>query len=113
MVWTGEGEKPAETPIKKYQRLNCEVRELLDEIKASAGDGGNLDRISLELEQLHSQLVRLRLDEVTGEAGHVIRGGDLSSARLLQQLKQIQVIIHINLHIRCVLILPSHEKYEH
>ena len=93
MVWTGEGEKPAETPIKKYQRLNCEVRELLDEIKTSAAgaDSGNLDRISLELEQLHSQLVRLRLDEVTGETGHVIRGGDLSSARLMQQLKLFQV----------------------
>ena len=25
MVWTGEPEKTEETPLKKYQRLNCEV----------------------------------------------------------------------------------------
>jgi len=25
VVWTGEPEKTEETPLKKYQRLNCEV----------------------------------------------------------------------------------------
>ena len=28
-----------ETPLQKYQRLNCEVRELLDDIQTVSSDG--------------------------------------------------------------------------
>ena len=42
ITWTGEDQgttealqQAKETPIQKYQRLNCEVRELLDEIDIS------------------------------------------------------------------------------
>ena len=63
VVWTGEPKKDEETPLKKYQRLNAEVRELLDDVKAASsarpGDA-SLDKVSLELEKLHCQLVKLR-----------------------------------------------------
>ena len=39
MVWSGEVNKEEEeTPVKKYKRLNCEVRELLDEIKSAKAE---------------------------------------------------------------------------
>ena len=84
--------------MKKYQRLNCEVRELLDDIKtakSSGSEGVSLDKVSLELEKLHRHLVSLRLEEVSGDDGraHVIRGGDVNSAKLMQQLKNFQVSI--------------------
>merc|ERR1719394_2074999 len=95
LVWTGEPKKEVETPLKKYQRLNCEVRELLDDIKtakSSGSEGVSLDKVSLELEKLHRHLVSLRLEEVSGDdgRGHVIRGGDVNSAKLMQQLKNFQ-----------------------
>ena len=98
MVWTGEPKKDEETPLKKYQRLNCEVRELMEEVRAAssggggAGGGASLDKVSVELEKLHCRLVQLRLEEVTGEeGGHLLGGGDIHTARLLQRLKQYQV----------------------
>ena len=98
MVWTGEPKKDEETPLKKYQRLNCEVRELMEDVRAasSAGGGGgagaSLDKVSVELEKLHCRLVQLRLEEVTGEeGGHLLSGGDIHTAQLLQRLKQYQV----------------------
>jgi len=34
IAWKGEeNTEEEETPVKKYQRLNCEIRELIDEIK--------------------------------------------------------------------------------
>ena len=100
MVWTGEPKKDEETPLKKYQRLNCEVRELMEEVRAAssggggggAGGGASLDKVSVELEKLHCRLVQLRLEEVTGEeGGHLLSGGDIHTARLLQRLQQYQV----------------------
>ena len=98
MVWTGEPQKDEETPLKKYQRLNCEVRELMEEVRAAssgeggAGGGASLDKVSVELEKLHCRLVQLRLEEVTGEeGGHLLSGGDIHTARLLQRLQQYQV----------------------
>ena len=100
VVWTGEPKKDEETPLKKYQRLNCEVRELMEDVRAasSAGGGGgaSLDKVSVELEKLHCRLVQLRLEEVTGaEGGHLLSGGDIHTAQLLQRLKQYQVIIKL------------------
>jgi hypothetical protein len=37
LVPGGEGDEK-ETPLQKYQRLNCEVRELLDDIQALTQD---------------------------------------------------------------------------
>ena len=82
--------------MKKYQRLNCEVRELMEDVRAasSAGGGTSLDKVSVELEKLHCRLVQLRLEEVTGaEGGHLLSGGDIHTAQLLQRLKQYQVMI--------------------
>lgn len=95
VVWTGEPKKDEETPLKKYQRLNAEVRELLDDVKAASsarpGDA-SLDKVSLELEKLHCQLVKLRLEEVTGDKnGHILNGGDVHSAKLMQQLAQFKL----------------------
>ena len=67
------GEK--ETPLQKYQRLNCEVRELLDELdlarKAeSDGSGGNpaqsLASVARQTAQLQEQLSKLKLEETLG-----------------------------------------------
>ena len=62
-MWTGEAEKEEETALKKYQRLNCEVRELMDDIKAAADSGSEdqagLAQVSLELEKMHSTLVQV------------------------------------------------------
>ena len=95
VVWSGEPKKDDETPLKKYQRLNAEVRELMDDVKeastAGAGDA-SLDKVSVELEKLHCHLVRLRLEEATGdEDGHLLKGGDVHSAKLMQQLKQFKL----------------------
>ena len=64
-MWTGEAEKEEETALKKYQRLNCEVRELMDDIKAAADSGSEdkagLAQVSLELEKMHSTLVQVIL----------------------------------------------------
>ena len=36
VVWRGENKpKEDETAVKKYQRLNCEIRELIEEIQVS------------------------------------------------------------------------------
>jgi len=70
VVWTGEPEKTEETPLKKYQRLNCEARELQDELLAaresqkSEISNATLENMSTQVELLHKQLVSLRLEEV-------------------------------------------------
>jgi len=94
VVWNGEPEKEKETPLKKYQRLNCEVRELLDDMKTATSSGSedaSLGKVSVELEKLHFQLVQLRLEDMTGDYNnHVLRGGDVHTAKLFNQLKQYQ-----------------------
>jgi len=70
VVWTGEPEKTEETPLKKYQRLNCEARELQDELVAARESqksdisNATLENMSSQVELLHKQLVSLRLEEV-------------------------------------------------
>ena len=90
VVWTGDPKKDEETPLKKYQRLNCEVRELMEEVRAAssggAGGGASLDKVSVELEKLHCRLVQLRLEEVTGAEGghgHLLSGGNIHTAHHL------------------------------
>jgi len=70
VVWSGEPEKTEETPLKKYQRLNCEARELQDELVAARESqksdisNATLETMSSQVEVLHKQLVSLRLEEV-------------------------------------------------
>ena len=49
LVWNGEPKKEEETALKKYQRLNCEVRELMEDIKGAAASGSenqdSLDKV--------------------------------------------------------------------
>jgi len=89
VVWTGEPDRAEQTPLKKYKRINCEVRELMDDIKncKSAAPEEGLDKVSVELEKLHQLLVQMRLEDVTGDQTKTLQaGGDPSAAKLLQQL---------------------------
>jgi len=75
IVWSGEDGQAAaeETPVKKYQRLNCEVRELLDQIaeakrsKSSGMEDHTLQGVNSQVENLHKVLMGLRLEEVLGQ----------------------------------------------
>ena len=82
VCWSGElelaGSGETETPVQKYQRLNCEVRELLEELDAAkegasakAQDGGSgaadgLTSVALKVSSLQEELTRLKLEEVLG-----------------------------------------------
>lgn len=73
IVWRGESnENEEEVPMKKYQRLNCEIRELLDEIKeAKSSNSSDLESSSLhnlarQVEVLHKCLLELRMEDVVG-----------------------------------------------
>lgn len=74
VVWSGESKTDhQETPVKKYQRLNCEVRELLEDItsakenKDSALEDHTLETIGGQVEMLHKHLLEMRLEDVLGE----------------------------------------------
>lgn len=74
VVWSGESKTDhQETPVKKYQRLNCEVRELLEDItsakknKDSALEDHTLETIGGQVEILHKHLLEMRLEDVLGE----------------------------------------------
>jgi hypothetical protein len=50
IAWSGEFElvppgTEKETPLQRYQRLNCEFRELLDDIQTITNDGKGEARI--------------------------------------------------------------------
>lgn len=75
-VGTNEGEP--ETLLQKYQRLNCEVRELLGEIEKAKEDGSDaiiggggkpgqsLAAIAMQTTQLQDTLSNLKLEETLG-----------------------------------------------
>jgi len=100
-VWTGEPSKEEqETPVKKYQRLNCEVRELLDEINTAkaANDSGiadaTLENMTGQLGLMHKQLLELRLEDVLGEETIHTMTDPQAAARkkLLSQLEQLKTV---------------------
>ena len=79
ITWTGEDQgttealqQAKETPIQKYQRLNCEVRELLDEIDTSmsqegeSSKGKSLVGVARQTAQLQEQLVACKLEDTMG-----------------------------------------------
>lgn len=88
-----EGEK--ETPIQKYQRLQCEIKELYDEInelKEKAKDDEDVksavDIIS-QVEQVGKQLESLKLEECLG-SDLVATLSDPQGTRLKQLMSQIE-----------------------
>jgi len=99
VVWSGEDTKEEEeTPVKKYKRLNCEVRELLDEIKSAkaAHDSGvadlTLENMTVQLGIMHKQLLELRLEDVLGEEVMHTMTDPQAAARkkLLAQLEELK-----------------------
>eukprot|EP00088_Acartia_fossae_P046679 TRINITY_DN5045_c0_g1_i7.p1 TRINITY_DN5045_c0_g1~~TRINITY_DN5045_c0_g1_i7.p1 ORF type:complete len:402 (+),score=74.65 TRINITY_DN5045_c0_g1_i7:55-1260(+) len=73
IVWNGEAkEEKEETPLKKYQRLNCEIRELLEEVNKTNAkkDLENSDlsvaALSQQVETLHRCLLDLRMEDILG-----------------------------------------------
>ncbi|XP_054264273.1 dynactin subunit 2-like [Macrosteles quadrilineatus] len=92
----GDGEK--ETPIQKYQRLQCEVKELLDEVanlKETAKDETNKQScivVGRHAQDLVQQLTEMRLEEQLG-VELVASLSDPQGAqikKLLSQLEQFQ-----------------------
>ncbi len=75
----GSGEE-SETPLQRYNRLNCEVNELWDEINAlkkqaadeeaagkKGGDGGgNLNAVAAKVGTLQDELSKMNLEETLG-----------------------------------------------
>jgi len=98
IVWTGEPPKEEETPLKKYQRLNCEARELQDELtqakdnKKSGISDGTLETMSGQVEILHKHLLQLRLEEVLGQQTLHTMTDPQAAARqkLLTQIEQLK-----------------------
>ena len=99
MVWSGEVTKEEEeTLVKKYKRLNCEVRELLDEIKSAKAehDSGvadlTLENMTVQLGIMHKQLLELRLESVLGEEVMHTMTDPQAAARkkLLSQLEELK-----------------------
>ena len=76
IAWTGDfelaGKDETETPEQKYQRLNCEVRQLLDDLdqlkESGAEKVGNQSLIGLakQTASLQDQLAGLKLEEYLG-----------------------------------------------
>jgi len=99
VAWSGEATKEEEeTPVKKYKRLNCEVRELLDEIKSTKAehDSGiadlTLENMTVQLGIMHKQLLELRLEDVLGEEVMHTMTDPQAAARkkLLSQLEELK-----------------------
>ncbi|XP_046597767.1 dynactin subunit 2 isoform X1 [Neodiprion lecontei] len=71
-VWELPGEGGTETPIQKYQRLQCEIKELYDEvnqIKESAKNDGDVKsavELASQVEQTGKQLDNLKLEQCLG-----------------------------------------------
>ena len=56
LVPGGEGDEK-ETPLQKYQRLNCEVRELLDDIQVLTQDKKKDEKGEVKLNLFLSHLI--------------------------------------------------------
>lgn len=99
IAWKGEREEnKEETPVKKYQRLNCEVRELLDDVSAArknkdSGLGSQtLESLASQVEALHKHLLEMRLEQVLGrEVVEVMTDPQAATRqRLTAQLRELQ-----------------------
>nr|XP_015838591.1 PREDICTED: dynactin subunit 2 [Tribolium castaneum] len=90
----GEGEK--ETPLQKYQRLQCEMKELMEEItKIQAekkGDDANCLVSSSQVEQALKKLTDLKLEESLGAevVSSISDPQGTQIKKLLSQLEQFK-----------------------
>ena len=117
VVWNGDYELAGtgscpmgtETPLQKYQRLNCEVRELLEELdlakhQAVENEGTekhaqSLVGIATQTTQLQDQLSKLKLEEMLG-SDLVKQLDDPRSAakeKLISQLKAVNEVSVVTL----------------
>nr|CAH7758282.1 unnamed protein product [Callosobruchus chinensis] len=94
----GPGEK--ETPVQKYNRLQCEMRELLVQVKEleknKKADDANCVVSTTKVEQALKQLADLKLEETLGEeiVAQISDPRVLKSRKLLSQLEQFKASIH-------------------
>ncbi|XP_059469995.1 dynactin subunit 2 [Neocloeon triangulifer] len=87
----GRGEN--ETPIQKFQRLQCEITELGEEInklKGSAKEDGSAVPSAVQVQNLMQQLTELRLEEQLGSE-LVASLADPQGAELRKLLAQIEL----------------------
>merc|ERR1711973_758348 len=118
VAWSGDLEAVGancgepETIVQKYQRLNCEVRELLDEIqKAKEDEGGDstvlgvtsggkpgqsLAAIAKQTTQLQDTLANLKLEETLGSE-IIKRLDDPSGAAKEKLLLQLEALKNVKL----------------
>lgn len=98
-VLAGEGEK--ETPVQKYQRLKCEMEELLQEISALKGvakdettkEGAPYTAVAAQLESMQKHLSSLKLEDTLGSelVGSLTDPQGALLKKLLSQMTQLQV----------------------
>merc|ERR1719427_1085724 len=99
VVWAGEPSHEKESAINKYQRLNCEIRELLEEINADKADTDGvtdytLENMTSQLRLMHKQLLEMRLEDVLGEETvHTLTDPQAAAkSKLLSQLEQLKTV---------------------
>ena len=102
VTWTGDYEIDGsasvgkETPLQKYQRLNCEVRELLDEIETTVKQDGQensktMAGLARQTAQLQELLMAHKLEDTLG-SDLVKRLEDPRSAVKEQLLTQLDAL---------------------
>ena len=102
IAWTGDfelaGKDETETPEQKYQRLNCEVRQLLDDLdqlkESGAEKVGNQSLIGLakQTASLQDQLAGLKLEEYLGSepVKDLQDPNGTTKRKLLTQIEQLK-----------------------
>lgn len=95
----GEGEK--ETPIQKYQRLQCEIKELYEEVNdlkenVKDEDVKSVIDIISQVQHLEKQLDSLKLEECLG-ADLIATLSDPQGTRLKQLISQIEAFKQTNI----------------
>lgn len=98
-VLAGEGEK--ETPVQKYQRLKCEMEDLLQEISQLKGvakdettkEGVPYTAVAAQLESMQKHLASLKLEDTLGSelVGTLSDPQGALLKKLLSQMTQLQV----------------------
>jgi len=99
VVWIGEPSHDKESAVKKYQRLNCEIRELLEEMNTVKADtegvtDSTMENMTSQLRLMHKQLLELRLEDVLGEETvHTMTDPQAAArSKLLSQLEQLKTV---------------------
>lgn len=102
-VWELPGEGEQETPIQKFQRLQCEIKELYDEvadIKEKAKDEEEIKNsadIMAQVDEAGKQLNSIKLDDCFG-TDLVVTLSDPQGIRLKQLKSQIEQFKHVGIN---------------